>query len=97
MWRDARLAATNSVFFAFAGTAALLGLARLSVRRLRRLPRAIAAVAGLAIGAVAGSVLSIAVWVCFGGWGPPFLRPAAVAGSLITSRAWAVLVDRRTA
>jgi hypothetical protein len=37
----------------------------------------------IALGPFVGASISMAVWIALGGWGPPFLIPAIVAGTIV--------------
>jgi hypothetical protein len=55
----------------------------LAARALRSVPATAAYALGCIAGGLAGGALSFAVWVIFGGWGPPSLLPALAAGVVL--------------
>ncbi len=75
----------NSIPYAIVSIAILFGVSRICFSWLHRLSGKLATFIGLIIGAACGSLLSIAVWIMLGGWGPPYLHPAMAAGSIVTA------------
>lgn len=61
---------------------------------LRRSSLASGFVFGSIFGGIGGVVLSMVVYLCLGGWGPPFIIPSvacgvAIGGSIVTAVQWA--------